>query len=481
MSAVVNLQDVEKLATEIPRVFELQQKKKLELRFSTAEQRIEKLVKLREMVLDNKERIFQAAYNDYKKPELEAAMAEVMPVVAAVNFAIKNIKRWMKPQKVKTPINMFGIRSEIRPEAKGVSLIISPWNYPFFLTLSPMASAFAAGCPVMLKPSEMIPQMSGLIAELLRENFAESEVAVFEGDATVATALLDLPFDHIFYTGAPEIGKVVMAAAAKHLTSVTLELGGKSPVIIDESADIRSAAERIAWGKFTNCGQTCVAPDYIFVHESKKKELIDNFKSIIHKAYEGSGAVSASKDFGRIVNNRHHGRVNGLLEDAKQRGAVVEIGGESDSEHNYLAPTMLSNVAPDSEILKSEIFGPLLPIMTFTDIAEAMDFVNNREKPLALYVFSKIQKNITRVLTGTSSGGVSVNNVMLHAMNPYLPFGGVNYSGIGKTNGHFGFREFSNEKAVAYQKSRFSINKFISPPYTNSMKKTMDFVTRHFA
>lgn len=481
MSAVMELSDGERLASEISRVFQLQQKKKLELRYSTAEQRIAKLIRLREMVIANRERIYQAAYNDYRKPETEAAMAEVMPVIAAVNFAIKNLRRWMKPQRVKTPLNMLGIRSEIHFEPKGCALIISPWNYPFFLTLSPLASAMAAGCVAMVKPSEMIPKMSGLMAELLKETFDETEVAVFEGDATVATALLELPFDHIFYTGNPAIGKVVMAAAAKHLTSVTLELGGKSPVIIDESADIKSAAERIAWGKFTNCGQTCIAPDYVFVHESRQQELVEQFRAVVRKAYEEGGrTVAQSRDFGRIVNQRHHGRINTLLDDARNKGAVVEMGGQSDAGQNYIAPTLLTNVAPDSAILDMEIFGPLLPVMTYTDLQKALDFINRGEKPLALYVFSRLKANIDRVLRGTSAGGSSVNNVMLHAMNPYLPFGGVNNSGIGKTNGHYGFREFSNERAVAYQKSRFSLNQLISPPYTPRVRKLIDLSMKYF-
>ena len=478
----VDFQLTEQINDEIARVFAAQQRKKLELRHSSAEERLAKLRRVKAVIEANKPKIVQAAYDDYRKPELEVALGEIMPAVSAANFALKHLRRWMKPQRVKKPMNMIGIQCELHYEPKGSSLIIAPWNYPIFLTFVPLVSAVAAGCTAVLKPSEMTPHLSALIEEMVAEAFDESEVRVFQGDASVASALLELPFDHIFYTGNPQIGKVVMAAAAKHLTSVTLELGGKSPVIIDETADVEVAAQRIAWGKFLNCGQTCVAPDHVWIHESRKDELVSAVKRIVHDAYEqDADSVRSSPHYSRIVNHRHFERITGLIEEARSRGATVEVGGETDGEQNFIAPTLLSGVAKDARIMDEEIFGPVLPMLTYRDIEEVLDYVNERPKPLALYVFSKVRGTVDRVLRATSSGGTAVNNVMIHGLSPYMPFGGVNNSGIGKSNGFFGFKEFSNEKAVAIQKSKFSALQMFAPPYTQRMKKTADLIIRRFA
>lgn len=477
-----DFQVTDQLGAQIRRVFDLQQQRKLELRLSTADRRLDKLRKIKAVVEGNKERIFKAAYDDFRKPQLEVALGEIMPAVSAANFAIKNLRRWMKPQRVKKPMNMIGIRCELHYEPRGSALIIAPWNYPVFLTFVPLVSAVAAGCTAILKPSEMTPNLSALIEEMVRDNFDEAEVAVFQGDASVATELLELPFDHIFYTGNPQIGKVVMAAAAKHLTSITLELGGKSPVIIDETADVQAAAQRVAWGKFLNCGQTCVAPDHVWVHESRKDELVAAFKKIVHGAYEqDADSAKSSPHYGRMVNNRHFNRVNALIEEAKAGGARVEMGGDTDGAQNFIAPTLLSGVAKDARIMAEEIFGPVIPVLSYRDIEEPLDYINKQPKPLALYVFSKAQSTVERVLRSTSAGGSAVNNVMIHGLSPYMPFGGVNNSGIGKSNGFFGFKEFSNEKAVAIQRSKFSALQMFAPPYTERMKKMADFIIRNFA
>lgn len=483
MSAVIDIQERIKDSSEIKRIFELQEKHKLELRYSTAEQRIATLEKLKVAIDNNKERIYQAAHNDFRKPRVEAALAEVFPIINGINYAQKNLKKWMKTQRIRGGIATFGIRSEIHYEPKGASLIISPWNYPFMLTFQPLTFAIAAGCTAIVKPSEMTPNMSALISEIIEEVFDEKEVAVFEGAAEVAQNLLALPFDHIFFTGSPQLGKIVMAAAAKNLTSVTLELGGKSPVIIDETADIQSAAERVAWGKFVNCGQTCVAPDHVFIHESRQAEFVTAIKAIIEARYDGEDSnPETSPDFARIVNDRHAERVASLIDDAVQKGAVVEIGAKTNLAENYIAPTILTNVDKEqSEIMKDEIFGPVIPTMTYTDLGEIVDFINAREKPLALYLFSNDKANIERVTKGTSSGGLSVNNVMIHAMSPKMPFGGVNNSGIGKSNGHYGFMAFSHDKAVGTQTSKFSMMQKMAPPYTPRLTKVVNFMIKHFA
>lgn len=482
MSAVIDFQLNDQASDEIERIFALQQLRKIELRESTYEQRLAKLQKLKDAVQAHQQQIIEAAYADFKKPEVEVLLGEVMPVVAAVNFAMKNLKKWMKPRKVKSPINMMGIDSILFPEPKGSSLIIAPWNYPVFLTFVPLVSAIAAGCTAMLKPSEMTPQISQALDDIVREIFDEEEVALFQGDASVAQKLLEQPYDHIFYTGNPEIGKVVMAAAAKHLTSVTLELGGKSPVIIDESADVRQAAERVAAGKFLNCGQTCVAPDYILVHESQQQGLINAFEEIVNENWlQHAPSVEQSDSYGRIVNNRHYQRISSLISDAKAGGAAIAVGGKENGDDNFIEPTVLKNVARDAKIMDEEIFGPVLPLVTYTDLEDALDYINAKPKPLALYVFSKLKKTADKVLHATSAGGTSVNNVMIHGMNPYLPFGGVNNSGVGKTNGYYGFLEFTNQKAVAVQKWGINPLGLFKPPYTTKMRDLINLVIRRFA
>ena len=482
MSAVIDFQLDDQASNEIERIFALQQIRKIELRESTYEQRLAKLQKLKDAVQNNQQKLIDAAYADFKKPEVEVLLGEVMPVVSAVNFAMKNLKKWMKPRKIKSPINMMGIDSILFPEPKGSSLIIAPWNYPVFLTFVPLVSAIAAGCTAMLKPSEMTPEISQALDEIVSEIFDEEEVALFQGDATVAQKLLEQPYDHIFYTGNPEIGKVVMAAAAKHLTSVTLELGGKSPVIVDESADVVQAAQRIAAGKFLNCGQTCVAPDYILVHESQQQGLINAFEEIVDSNWlQHAPSVEQSDSYGRMVNNRHYQRVSSLIDEAKAGGAVVAVGGKENGDDNFIEPTVLKNVARDAKIMDEEIFGPVLPLVTYTDLDDALDYINAKPKPLALYVFSKIKSTADKVLHRTSAGGTSINNVMIHAMNPYMPFGGVNNSGLGKSNGHFGFLEFTNQKAVAVQKWGINPLGLFKPPYTDKMRDRINMVIRRFA
>lgn len=461
-----------RLDTEIERVFALQQQRKLELRDTTAEQRLEKLRRLRAAVMAHKEDILAAAHSDMRKPRVDALLGEIMPVTQAIDLALKHLKRWMRPQRVKTPVNMLGTRGEIRYEPKGAALIIAPWNVPVFLSFVPLASAVAAGCTAIIKPSEMTPALGVVIRTIVADVFDEAEVAVFEGGPEVAQALLRQPFDHIFYTGNPEIGKVVMRAAAEHLASVTLELGGKSPVIIDESADVESAAERLVWGKLLNGGQVCVAPDYVLVHESRKDELLGALDRQF-KAH-ASGAAGALPELTRIVNTRHHARVQGLLDDALARGARVVTGGQSDAAERFIAPTVLADVAPDSKLMQEEIFGPLLPVLGYSDLNRALELINEKPKPLALYAFSRIKANVERILHGTSAGGTTINHVMLHGLHPNLPFGGVNNSGIGKSGGLYGFQAFSNERAVLRQTSRISFTRWMMPPYSPRLTRMLD-------
>lgn len=461
----------------IDRVFKAQQQQAIAWRASTAAERIERLQRLLTMMETYADRIREAAHADFRKPEAEVDLTEIMPVISEARHAIKKTKKWMKNQHVMPTQLTFGTRSWIKYEPKGVSLIISPWNYPVNLTFGPLASALAAGCTAILKPSEMTPNLSALMREMVQATFAPNEVALFEGDARTSQALLSLPFDHIFFTGSPAIGKIVMKAAAEHLTSVTLELGGKSPTLIDESADLKRAAQSLIWGKFTNNGQTCIAPDLIYVHESVKDDFVTACKEQLDTFY-GSD-VSQSPDYCRIVNNRHHGRLQGLLDDARSSGANVITGGDSDGEQNYIAPTLIDNVAPTSKIMEEEIFGPLLPILPVRSMDEAIADINTRPKPLALYVFAKDKRVINHVMANTTAGGTCINTSVVQYLHGNLPFGGVNNSGIGNAHGHFGFKAFSHERAVV--KDVFSQTKMFNPPYTDFVKKMIKLTMKYFA
>ncbi len=461
--------------TNIQRIFDAQQAHYLQVGKTTAGERIAKLRKLEKALFKYRTEIQEALYADFQKPALEVDMVEIFVVLSEIRHAIKNLRRWMSPQRVSTPLTLLGSQSCFQYESKGVTLILSPWNYPINLTLGPLVSAIAAGNCAILKPSELTPHAAAVMAKLIRETFEEKEVALLEGDAELAKALLELPFHHIFYTGSPAIGKVVMAAAAKNLTSVTLELGGKSPTIIDESANLEIAARRIAWTKFTNTGQTCIAPDYLLVHESKKEALLKLLEKYTRQFFGEN--VKNSPDYARMVNPRHFERVKSYLEDATAKGATLAIGGETDSTQNFIAPTVLTDVPLHSKVMDEEIFGPILPMLTFKNLPQALDLINAKERPLALYIYSKNQKNIDFILQQTRSGDVAINHSGLHFFNNDLPFGGINNSGIGKAHGWFGFEAFSNAKGV-FRQTLPSALELLFPPYNNFKQKMIDLVLK---
>lgn len=439
----------------------------LRLRQSTLAERKAKITKLRDSLLAHHEDIVKAGWADFRKPPTEVDLTEILPVVAEANDALRKLKSWMKPAKVWPSRMMFGTQGYTQFEPKGRCLIVSPWNYPVNLSLGPLISAIAAGNTAIIKPSEMTPHASAVISKIIREVFDPSEVTVIEGDAPVATELLSLPFDHIFFTGSPAIGKVVMAAAAKHLTSVTLELGGKSPTIVDESADIELAAKNILWAKFTNNGQTCIAPDHIYVHTRVRQRFVDACQQVIKDVY---GAQPQSSDsLARVVNDRHTARIEGLLTDAVSRGAKVLAGGQVDAADCYIAPTLIEGAPDDSRIMTEEIFGPILPIITYTDLSQVIARINAEPKPLALYVWSKTQSVIDQVMQQTSSGGACINHCVVQFLHGNLPFGGVNNSGIGSAHGHHGFKSFSHERAVV--RTRIMLAKMFFPPYTPFTRK----------
>ncbi|HSW12029.1 MAG TPA: aldehyde dehydrogenase family protein [Solimonas sp.] len=481
MNAPVSIPDFSAAVdrAELARVFALQQQRALALRSSTLAARRAKLQKLLDAVLANQAAIIEAGRADLGRPEVETVLMEVSTVVGEARHTLKHLKRWMKPRKVGTPLTLFGSSGEVRVEPKGVTLIVAPWNVPVNGLLAPLVSALAAGNTAMLKPSEMAPQTSVLLTKLVRETFAEDEVAVFEGDAAMSQALLELPFNHIFFTGSPGVGRIVMTAAAKHLTSVTLELGGKSPAVIDAGADLKKTAQSLAHGKCINSGQACIAPDYLLVDERIHDALLAELRSVLDARYGATAeARRQTPDYGRMVNARNWQRVRGLLDDAVERGATVAYGGASDEDTRYIEPTLLTGVPAGARILDEEIFGPLLPILKYRDLGEAITHINAAPKPLALYVYARDRAMVERVLRETSSGDAGVNLSMVHFSDNELPFGGVNNSGFGKAHGEWGFKAFSHERSVL--KDHFASTQLVAPPYTPGVKRLVEAMLRWF-
>ncbi len=471
MMQVVNPQTGESDPLEIKRVFDSQLATALAWRESTAAERIARLKKLRDGMMARREDFYAAFQKDYRKPSAEVEATEFMPVLDEIRHAIGSLKKWMKPTKVWPTIASAMTSSWIEYQPRGRSLIIAPWNFPLNLCFGPMVSALAAGNTVILKPSEMTPAVSAVMAEIIASIFPANEVALFEGSLPTSQALLDLPFDHIFFTGSPAVGKVVMAAAAKNLTSVTLELGGKSPVIVDETANLRLTAEALMWGKFTNCGQICVAPDHVYVHEAVKDKFVAECKAVLAERYGVTPQEQRnSPHLARVINQRHTQRLAGLLQDAQGRGARVLLGGEVDVSSCYIAPTLLEQIPQDAQIMSDEIFGPLLPVITYKDLDSVVREINAQPKPLALYVFSTHKQRTRRLLAQTSSGGVAINHCVLHYAQGNLPFGGVNNSGIGNAHGHYGFKAFSHERAVL-KSGPILMAKLFFPPYTDFKQK----------
>jgi aldehyde dehydrogenase (NAD+) len=453
---------------DIERIYEAQQRNRAAVANTTAAQRIEEIRRLHDAVLARRDEIRAAMWADYRKPAAEVDLSEIYPAVSEARHAARHLKSWMKPRRVSTRLALAGSRSRIIHEPKGVTLILSPWNFPFNLTLGPLVSAIAAGNTAVLKPSELTPASAACIRRILADLFDEDEVAVVEGDASVAEALLRKKWDHIFFTGSPAVGRIVMKAAAEHLTSVTLELGGKSPAIVDETADLDEAAKKVAWGKFFNCGQICIAPDYVLVHEAVARTFSDKLRASIEALGDSRGI---------IVNDRHAARVKKLFADAVGRGAQVLAGGTFNGRQ--IAPTVLANVPPDAAVMQDEIFGPILPVLTYRTLDDAYRVIAAREKPLVLYVFSRDRKTVRQILRATTAGGTAINHTMVHFYQLSLPFGGVGHSGFGRSHGFYGFEAFSNVRGVLDQRLKFSAIELLFPPYRGKLKEWLiDFTIR---
>ncbi len=463
----------------IPDLFRRQQEHQSVLRNTTFRERRERLGRIDKFLSEERhiKELTKALWADFRKPEAEVMATEVMIIRQQYRHIRRNLRRWMRDQGIPTPWPLIGTRSYIHYEPKGTCLIIAPWNYPFQLAVYPMLYGIAAGNTLMVKPSEMAPQTSAFLRNMVTELFPPEEVAVVEGDAEVAQALLDLPFNHVFFTGSPKVGKIVMQAASRHLASVTLELGGKSPAIIAPDASVKTAAERTAWAKFLNNGQTCIAPDYVLVHESVRDAFADAFCESIKTMYgHDHKAIQASADYSRIINDRHFNRLRSLLDDATEGGAATVFGGSYDASDRFIMPTLLEHVSSDMRIMQEEIFGPIMPMITYREPEEAVDLINRHPKPLAFYINSRDQRTIRYFMENSSAGGTLVNDYMLGLSNPDLPFGGVNHSGIGKSLGFHGFVEFSNERSVIER--RWGTLKPLYPPYTNLKSSIIRLLSR---
>ncbi|SOE23540.1 aldehyde dehydrogenase (NAD+) [Spirosomataceae bacterium TFI 002] len=463
---------------QINKIFAAQKANQYAVANTTVKERKAKLKALKKAVeVTYRQDIRDAMMADFKKPSADVDLNEVFVLTSEIKHALSHLGQWMRNQSVGTPLTLLGSKSYIKYEPKGVCLIISPWNFPFNLTFGPLISAIAAGNTVMIKPSEMTPHSSNVMKKIVESLFSSDEVAIIEGAVETSVNLLKLPFNHIFFTGSPAIGKKVMEAAAKNLSSVTLELGGKSPTIIDESASLKSTCKRLVWGKFLNTGQICIAPDYVYVHEKIKDQFLAEMQKQVTAFYGENPQESDS--YSRVVNEKHTERVIGYIQDSVSKGANVICGGNSDQNKNYLAPTIVVDVPKDSALMQNEIFGPVLPILTYTDINEVINEINAGEKPLALYIFSNNNKNIDHVIQNTRAGGTCINNTAVHFFNNNLPFGGSNNSGIGKSHGFFGFQAFSNARGVYRQVIPGAIE-MLMPPYSDFKRKLIELTVKFF-
>jgi len=425
--------------------------------------RLEALAKLRDALVGYEDRINRAFWEDLHKSEFEVFGTEIGMILREIKHHSAKVKKWAKPNRVSTDLLNFYSTSRIRSEPYGVVLIMSPWNYPLQLALLPLVGAISAGNCVMVKPAHYSSNVSGIIREIITKTFPSEYISVFTGDRTVNQAVLEERFDLIFFTGSPYLGRIVMEKAARHLTPVVLELGGKSPCIVEADAKLDAAAQRITFGKFLNAGQTCIAPDHLFAHEEIKDRLLSKIRETIIRFYGDD--PEQSPDYGRIINSRQFERLESLM---KSGGRIVH-GGEVNASSRYIAPTMIDDITYDDPIMQEEIFGPLLPVMVYSDLDDVIDAINDHEKPLALYVFGSSEEKIEKVLARTSSGGGCVNDTIMHVVSSTMPFGGVGNSGMGSYHGKYSFDAFSHHRSILHKSTLFNPT-IAYPPYRNKPK-----------
>lgn len=431
--------------------------------------RKQQLKLLSKNIKNHENELLDALYKDLGKSKVEAYATEIGMLLKSIKLMRKELKNWSKTKQTDTPLYLFPTKSYIKKEPYGTVLIIGPFNYPVQLVFEPLIGAIAAGNTAIVKPSELTPHVAIVIRDIIEDTFDETYVSVVEGGIEETQTLLSLPFDYIFFTGSEKVGKIVYEAAARKLIPVTLELGGKSPVIVDDTANIKVASERISFGKFTNAGQTCVAPDYILVQRKVKNDLIKALKKTITEFYGEN--IEKSPDFGRIVNQKHFNRLNDLIQIYKDN---VVFGGNSSKEDLYIEPTLLDNITNDNKIMKEEIFGPILPIITYDNFDEVLEIIQSKSKPLSLYLFSEDENMTHRVLEELSFGGGAINDTLMHLANPNLPFGGVGSSGIGQYHGKYSFDTFSHMKSYTFKSTRLESSLFF-PPYKGKFKYIKTF------
>ena len=434
-----------KLSSNIQSVFEIQSQQKWVNKASSAEHRIDKLQRLKQAIQSREQDVIQALHVDMRR-DAEGAETEVLMIYSEIEHTVAELASWMAPVEV-DPTPFTDSRARIITEGRGIVLLFSPWNVPFALLFAPLVSIIAAGNCAMIKPNELAPNISKLAAEIIRDVFDEKDVAAFEGGVDLANEMLELPIDHIFFTGSPSVGRIIMTAAAKHLASVTLELGGKNPVIIDRTADLQDAAEKIAVMRNLNNGQVCLCPENIWVPEEMAPEFLTIVQETFQSLYYKDGKLNPDVN-GKMIDERNFQRVKSYIDDAREKGANIVFGGEADTELLSIHPTIMTDVPANAKIMGEETFGPVLNIFTYNDVDEAVSSIQQQPKPLALYIFTKDDDFIEMLLSKTSSGGVTVNNCVVHLNVPALPFGGVNGSGIGAYHGKHGFTELSHQRSV---------------------------------
>lgn len=430
--------------------------------------RIEQLDKLKNIILEYEDLIIDSLYKDLGKSPFESYSTEIGMVLSEISHAQKNIKNWSKVKKVKTPLTNFKAKSYIYPEPYGNVLIISPWNYPLQLTLAPLLGAIAAGNTALIKPSSSSLHTSNTIEKMINENFPEEFIHVINMDSKSADYLLDKKFDYIFYTGSVSVGKLIMGKASKHLTPITLELGGKSPCIVDKEGNIDIFAKRIVWGKFLNAGQTCVAPDYVYVHKDIKDKLIEKIVKYIEYFYGKN--IKDNDEYPRIINKKQFNRLISLIDENK-----LIYGGDSDLESLYISPTIMDNITWDDPVMEDEIFGPILPLLEYESIVQVIEEIKKRPRPLALYVFSTNPKVVTKVINSLSFGGGCINDTVMHLANPHMPFGGIGNSGMGAYHGEYSFHTFTHYKSILDKSLSPDVDTRY-PPYKGKLKWVKKFM-----
>lgn len=462
---------------DIQKAFTILQGNCQALKNSSINERLKKLKKLEELILASRPEIEHALLSDLGKSSFESGVSEIFSTLSEIRNFRKHLPMWMRDEKVPSGLTFLGSESRIIYEPKGLCLIITPWNYPFYLTISHMVACVAAGNCAIVKPSEFTPHTTAVIHKIIGAIFPEDQVVVVNADASVSAQIVKMPFNHIHFTGSTATGKLIMAAAGENLCSVTLELGGKSPVIIDEDFPIRRCISQIGWGKFLNAGQTCIAPDYILVHERKKDELISGLKRYLTDNFGLTGMEKGTLT--SIIHQRHFGKLENLLDDALSKGASVSYGGTRDRARLKFAPTVIEIGDLDAQVMQEEIFGPVLPVISYSRMEEALDIIHSRPKPLAMYLFSRSDKWLDMLLENTSSGGVCINDTMAHFVQTYLPMGGVNHSGIGKSHGYYGFLEFSNQRSVLRSYLPNGITAPFHFPVKRWKKRLLDLMIRY--